>query len=118
MNRITKAILFFVVLAVVVISVKQSASACAVSAFYHTKEGVLAASTQETLSAAIKFAEEGNQEKLADLMKDGSVLRLTANIKVQVLERSFEFKSLKIQLPEGNVTYWVIDGSLVPLGCK
>ena len=118
MNRITKVILCFAVCALSVISGAQSASACTVSAFYNTKEGVLAASTQEALSAAIKFDEEGNKEKLADLMKGESVLRLTANTKVQVLERSFEFKSLRIQLPEGNVTYWVIDGSLVPLGCK
>ncbi len=33
-------------------------------------------------------------------------------IKVQVLERSVEFKTLKIELPDSKDTYWVKDGSL------
>jgi len=101
-----------------VISVHQYASACQVDEFYLTKEGALAASTQEALNAAIKFEEEGNKEKLADLMKSGAVLRLTDNIKVQVLERSVEFKTLKIKFPDGRGPYWVKDGSLKQINCN
>ena len=90
--------------AVMVISASQSASACQVDDFYLTKEGALAASTQETLNAAIRFQEEGNKEKLADLITSGTVLRLTGDIKVQVLERSVEFKTLKIKFPDGKRT--------------
>ena len=118
MNRTTKTIIFSVVCAAMVISVYPFASACQVDEFYHTMEGALAASTPETLNAAIKFQEEGNKEKLADLMKSGTVLRLTENIKVQVLERSFEFKTLKITFPDGKDPYWVKDGSLKQMNGK
>ncbi len=118
MNRITKTIIFIVVCAVMVIQVHQSASACQVDEFYLTKEGALAASTQETLSAASKFEEEGNREKLAGLMKSGTVLRLTDNVKVQVLERSVEFKTLQIKFPDGRGSYWVKDGSLKQINCN
>jgi hypothetical protein len=105
MNGITKTIILFVVCAVIVISVYQSASACQVDEFYLTKEGALAASTPETLNSAIKFEAEGNKEKLADLMKTGTVLRLTDNSKVQVLERSFEFNMLKMKFSDGRDPY-------------
>ncbi len=118
MNRITKTIIFMVVCAVMVISVHQSASACQVDEFYNTKEGALAASTQEALNAATRFEKEGNKEKLAGLMKSGAVLRLTDNIKVQVLERSVEFKTLKIKFPDGRDPYWVKDGSLKQINCN
>jgi hypothetical protein len=112
MNRRTKTLIFFLVCAVMAIPAHQSASACQVDEFYHTKDGALAASTQEVLNAAIRFEEEGNKEKLAGLMKNGTVLRLTGNIKVQVLERSVEFKTLKITFPDERGPYWVKDGSL------
>jgi len=118
MNSITKSVLLILVCGVMVISVKPSALACQVPAFYHTREGFLAAATQETLIAARKFEGEGNQEKLADLMKSGTVRRLTANIKVPVLERSFEFKTMRIKLPGEDTTYWVKDGSLQLIDCK
>lgn len=118
MNRIIKSIIFFVVCAAMAIPVYQFASACQVDEFYHTNEGALAASTPQTLNAAITFQEEGNKEKLADLMKSGTVLRLTGNIKVQVLERSFEFKMLKITFPDGKDPYWVKDGSLKQITCN
>jgi hypothetical protein len=51
----------------------------------------LAASSPETLNAATKLDEKNNSQKLADLMKSGTVLRLKENIMVQVLERSIEF---------------------------
>jgi len=118
MNRITRTIIFFAVWAVMAISVHQSVSACQVDEFYSTKEGALAASTQEALSAATRFEKEGNKEKLADLMKSGTVLRLPDNIKVRVLERSVEFKTLKIKFPDGNEPYWVKDGSLKQIKCN
>ena len=118
MNKTTGTIILFVVCAMAVFAVHQFASACQVDEFYNTKEGALAASTPETLLAAIKLDEEANKEKLADLMKSGAVLRLTDNVKVQVLERSFEFKTLKIKLPDGKTTYWVKDGSLKQIDCK
>ena len=65
MNRITRAIIVFVVCAAMAIPVYQFASACQVDEFYHTNEGALAASTPETLITAIKLQEDGNKEKLA-----------------------------------------------------
>jgi hypothetical protein len=118
MYKTTKTIILIVVCAVMLISVCQFASACQVDEFYNTKGGALAASTPEILIAAIKLEEEGSREKLADHMKSGTVLRLTDNIKVQVLERSVEFKTLKIKLPEENAACWVRDGSLKQLDCN
>src|SRR5574337_956693 len=118
MNIITRKTIFFAVFAVLVISVHQYASACQMDEFYHTKEGALAASSPEALLTAIKFEEEGNREKLADLVKGGTVLRLTDNAKVQVLERSFEFKTLKIKFSDGKGPYWVKEGSLKQINCN
>jgi len=118
MSKITKSIIFSVVCAAMVISVNLFASACQVDEFYHTKESSLAASIPETLNTAIKFQEEGNKEMLADLMKSGTVMRLMGNLKVQVLERSFEFKMLKIKFPDGKDPYWVKDGSLKQINCN
>ena len=118
MSKITKSIIFSVVCAAMVISVNLFASACQVDEFYHTKESSLAASTPETLNTAIKFQEEGNKEKLADLMRSGTVMRLMGNLKVQVLERSFEFNMLKITFPDGKDPYWVKDGSLKQINCN
>ncbi len=114
----TKTVICFVIYAITVISASQSASACQVDDFYLTKEGALAASTQETLNAAIRFQEEGNKEKLADLITSGTVLRLTNDIKVQVLERSVVFKTLKIKFLDGKEPYWVKDGSLKQINCN
>jgi hypothetical protein len=118
MNRTTRTIIFFMVWAVMVISVHQSAWACKVDDFLTTREGALAASTQETLAEATRLQEEGNKEKLADLMKSGTVLRLAGDIKVQVLERSVVFKTLKIKIPDEKEPYWVKDGSLKEIPCN
>ena len=118
MKRTTGAIILFVVCAAAVSAVHQFASACQVDEFYHTKEGALAASTPETLNAATQFQEEGNKDKLADLLKSGTVLRLADDITVQVLERSFEFNTLKIKFPDGKEPYWVKDGSLKQINCN
>lgn len=85
MNKMTKAIISVVVFAVILISAYQSVLACQVDDFYLTKDGALAASTPETLNAAIRLEEEGNKEKFEYLVKNGTVLQLKDNIKVQVL---------------------------------
>ena len=118
MTRMRAVTMFLVLCAVTAISGARCASACQVDEFYHTKEGVLAATTPEAVNAAVRLEEEGSKEQLADLVKGGKVLRLTQNMKVRVLERSFEFKTLKIQLPDGGDTYWVRDGSLKQIDCK
>jgi hypothetical protein len=118
MKRIIKTIIFLAACALMVIPAHQSAPACQVDEFYNTKEGALAASTPESLNAAIKLEEEGNKDKLAVLVKSGTVLRLTDNIKVQVLERSFEFKALKIKFPDARDPSWVKDGSLRQINCN
>jgi hypothetical protein len=79
-----KTVFCFVIYAVMVISASQSASACQVDDFYLTKGGALAAFTQETLNAAIRFQEEGNKEKLADFITSGTVLRLTGDSLKQI----------------------------------
>jgi hypothetical protein len=40
------------------------------------------------------------------------------NLKVQVLERSFEFNMLKITFPDGKDPYWVKDGPLKQINCN
>ncbi len=118
MNRIAKVIIVLTVCALTVIPEYQSASACQVDEFYLTKEGTLAASTPEILSEAIKLEDVGNKEELAGLQGSGSVMRLKGDVKVRVLERSFEFKSLKIELPDGKDPYWVKDGTLKQINCN
>ena len=114
----TKAIIAIVVFGVAVISIYQSALACQVDDFYLTKEGTLAASSPGMLNEAVRLEEGGNKEKLGELMKSGALLQLAANIKVQVLERSFEFKMLKIKFSDRENPYWVKDGSLKQINCN
>ncbi len=95
----------------------SAAYACQVDSFYLTKEGSLAAVTPQTLNDALASTPD-NQTKLTTLLKNGTVLRLEEGVKVQVLERSVEWKMLKIQLPDGYTTYWVKDGSLGPIDCN
>jgi hypothetical protein len=118
MNRISKMTFAFVICALMLSSVQQAASACQVDEFYHTKEGALAATTPEVLNEAIKYEEEGNKEKLAGLLGNGSVLRLKGDSKVQVLERSVEFKTLKMKFLDKGDPYWVKDGSLKRIICN
>ena len=118
MKRRTRAVFLFLVCAVMVLSLHRSASACKVDDFLSTQEGALAATTQEVLSAATAFQNEGSKEKLAELIKSGAVVRLAGDVKVQVLERSVTFKTLQIKLPDGKGPYWVKDGSLTPISCK
>ncbi len=100
-----------------VIFLHTSAYACQVADFYLTKEDNLAAATPEALNEALVLG-QGNQAKLADLMQNGQILELKEGVKVQVLERSVEWKMLKMQFPEGKATYWVKDGALKQIDCK
>ncbi len=90
--------------------------ACQVDDFYLTKEGSLAAVTPEALNDVLSTPD--NQTTLNDLLKTGTILKLKEGIKVQVLERSVEWKMLKITFPDGNGTYWVKDGALSPIDCN
>ena len=78
----------------------------------------MVATTSENLNDAIKYEEEGNTGKLDGLLGNGSVIRLKGDIKVQVLERSIEFKTLKIKFSDGKDPYWVKDGSLKQINCQ
>ncbi len=101
----------------ILISLFSSVFACQVDDFLLTREGNLAATTPEALNDALtKF--QGDQAKLNDLLQKGIILKLKDGVKVQVLERSVEWKMLKIQLPDEKGTYWVKDGALKPVDCK
>ncbi|HUJ17223.1 MAG TPA: hypothetical protein VL197_04450 [Nitrospirota bacterium] len=118
MNRTAVTTFAFLIFGLQLMSVHQSAQACQVDEFYLTKEGPLAASTPQILNEATKYEEGGDNDKLAGLLDKGSVLRLKGDIKVQVLERSFEFKTLKIKFSDRTDPYWVKDGSLKQIICN
>ncbi len=91
-------------------------NACQVDDFYLTKEGSLAAVTPEALNDVLSTP--NNQTKLNELVKTGTILKLKEGVKVQVMERSVEWKMLRITFPDGNATYWVKDGALSPIDCN
>ncbi len=99
------------------VSLLPAAHACQVEDFFLTKAGNYAAATPEVLNNVLTSL-QSNQAKLAELEKQGELVKLQEGIKVQVLERSIEWKMLKIKLPEGNATFWVKDGALKPVECK
>ncbi len=101
----------------IVISLYSSVFACQVDDFLLTKEGNLAATTPEALNDALNKA-QGDQARLSDLLQKRIILKLKEGVKVQVLERSVEWKMLKIQLPDEKGTYWVKDGALKQIDCK
>ncbi len=102
---------------IIVIALYSSVFACQVDDVLLTQEGSLAATTPEALNDALtKF--QGDQAKLNDLLQKGIILKLKDSVKVQVLERSVEWKMLKIQLPDGKAAYWVKDGALKQIDCK
>ncbi len=112
MKRLPKIMLPLVACAFAMIFALQYAVACQVTNVLQTKAGILAAASPETLIAATKLAAAGNQAKLAALIDSGAVRRLGGKIKVEVVERSFEFKTLKIKLPQDNTACWVMNGAL------
>lgn len=101
----------------IVISLCSYVFACQVDDFLLTREGNLAAQTPEALNDALTKA-QGDQARLTDFLEKGIILKLKDGVKVQVLERSVEWKMLKIQLPDGKATYWVKDGALKQIDCK
>jgi hypothetical protein len=100
-----------------ILSLLSVVYACQVEDFYFTKEGSIAAVTPQELNDVLASTAD-NQAKLADLLKAGTVVKLKEGVKVQVLERSVEWKMLKIKFPDGNATYWVKDGSLRQIDCN
>lgn len=92
--------------------------ACQVDEFYLAKEGTLAASTAEKLNEANGYQNKADQDKLLSMIKAGTVLRLKEGVKVRVTERSFEYRMLKISLPDSGIPYWVNDGTLKPIECE
>jgi hypothetical protein len=118
MNRARIMTFVFVMCASMLISAHHAARACQVDEFFNTREGFLAATVPETLNTAAKYDEEGNKKDLAELLGNGSVLRLQGNVKVQVLERSVEFKMLKMKFLDKGDTYWVKEGALKPIHCN
>lgn len=118
MDKISRISFYFIVCATVLFSFHSAVSACQVDEYYFTKEGHLAASTPGNLSEASNYQEKGDQKKLADMMKSGTLVRLKENIKVQALERSVEQKILKIKFLDNDTPYWVRDGSLKQIKCN
>jgi hypothetical protein len=118
MDKVSKIILYFIVCALVLVSLHPAVPACQVDEFYLTTEGSLAALTPENLSEAGNYQEKGDQERLSAMMKNGMVIKLRGNIKVQALERSFEHIMLKIRFLDQETPYWVKDGSLKQIICN
>jgi hypothetical protein len=112
MNRIWKMSACLVVCALTLFAVSAASVACQVDVFFLTKDGSIAAVNNETLAQAVKYAEAGRQDGLSALEKKGLVVRLKEDDKVQVLERSLEWKTLEIKFMNGDGPYWVKDGSL------
>ena len=118
MNMKTKALVCAAMFAVLSAFTQYAAvHACGIDEFYLTKEITLAGSNPEVLNEAIASAQT-DQAKIDSLVRAGSVIQIKEGTKVQVTERSFEWKMLKIKLPEGTSSYWVKDGSLKQIDCK
>jgi len=93
----------------------HSASAWQVAKCYITRNGFLAGSSPDALKKGIEYEIAGNKEKLDALILDGQIIRLQENAKVEAVERSFEFKMLKIKFQNRKTFYWVTDDSLTPI---
>lgn len=118
MSKISKMTFYSIVCAVLLLSLNRASVACQVDDFYLTKDGALAASTPEHLTEATGYQGKNEQKKLADMVKNGMVIRLKDNIKVQAIERSVEYKMLKIKFLDDAAFYWVTDGSLKHIKCN
>lgn|SRR5574337_1049115 len=117
MNGIAKVVFCFMVCAIGLFLYHPAASACQVDEFYLTKAGYLAASTPEKLNEAISYQEKNDQEHLAVMVRNGTVISLEGEVKVQVKERSIEHMMLKIKFPDKDISYWVKDGALKQIKC-
>ncbi len=118
MHKMSKMIIYFTVCSLLLFSLHRAAWACQVDEFYLTTEGSLAASTPENLSEASNYQEKGDQKKLAAMIKGGIVMQLKGNIEVQALERSVEYRMLKIKFLDQGTPIWVKDGSLKRINCN
>jgi hypothetical protein len=110
--------IFILALSFFLTGVWHSASAWQVAKCYITGNGFLAGSSPDVLKKGIEYKLAENKEKLDELIQDGRIIRLKENVKVQAVERSFEFKMLKIKfenVENGKSFYWVTDGSLTPI---
>jgi hypothetical protein len=112
MKGISKMGTCLVVCALTLFTLSAASVACQVDTFFLTNDGGIAAVNNETLAEAVKYAEAGRQDDLSALVRKGLVVRLKGDEKVQVLERSLEWKTLEIKFMNGNGPYWVKDGSL------
>ncbi len=118
MHKMSKMVFYFTVCAMLLFSLHRAAWACQVDEFYLTTDGSLAASTPENLSEASNYQGRGDEKKLADMIKGGIVMQLKGNIKVQALERSVEYRMLKIKFLDQGTPFWVKDGSLKRINCN
>ncbi len=117
MNRKTNKIVCAASALLLLLSLHAGAHACQVDDFLITKENTLAAATPEALNAAVASV-QANQAKLSELLQSGTIIQIKEGTKVQVKERSFEWKMLKIMLPDETASYWVKDGTLKQIDCK
>ena len=116
-NKTKLSIHAFAITILLTFSFVPRVQACSVDNLLLTNDGSLAAVTPQVLNDVLA-AIHNDPAKLSDLVKNGTVLELKDGIKVEILERSVEWKMLKIKLPDSNATYWVKDGSLRPLDCN
>ena len=118
MYKRSKMTFYFIVCAMLLFPLHRAAWACQVDEFYLTTEGSLGASTPENLSEASNYQGKDDQKKLAAMIKGGMVMQLKGNIKVQALERSVEYRMLKIKFLDQGTPFWVKDGSLKRISCN
>ena len=100
-----------------VLSLPAAVHACQVDDYLMAKENTLAAATPEALNAAVTSI-QADQSKLGEFLQAGTIIQIKEGTKVQVKERSFEWKMLKIIPPDGTASYWVKDGTLKQIDCK
>ena len=112
MNRISRICISLAVCVLVLLALNALAFACQVDEFYLTKEGGLAAVSNETLAEASADADRGRNDRLSAMVASRQVLKLKGEEKVQVLERSLDWKTLKIKFTNGEGPYWVRESSL------
>ncbi len=118
MYNIFKMTFYFTVCAIVLFSLHNAAWACRVDEFYLTTEGSLGASTPQNLNEAMNYQGKADQKKLAAMIKGGTAIQLKGGIKVQALERSVEYKMIKIKFLDQETPFWVKDGSLKRINCN
>ncbi|MDA8083236.1 MAG: hypothetical protein M0024_06235 [Nitrospiraceae bacterium] len=112
MNRMFGVFFCLVTLVMASLPAGKTATACQVDAFFLTKAGHIAGATPAALGEATGLQERGDQDKLAERIKEGVVVRLQENIRVQALERSFDPPMIKIKFPDNSSPFWVTEGSL------